>query len=264
MTLPPNLVADLRRVLGAFRAANGFAILPTAPGKALEAWTAMRLADAARRSGKWRVTLRGGDGARLAPGQAFALPSVQGGVAASNAGAPGFVRLRPVHQPRSDLELHVGLQWKGRSHATHECDVSVLPASIADGLRRAGGGWPHGLPIVAFECKDKTTAGTPDEMRQTLSRLFDLVLVTRPPSGWSCRIFEHATPSQWGRRRSTYRASFEAGAFGIVRVGAFQRGAKRLGRHYHIGRHGGIYTDPGAIAIVEGRFLDAIDDADLL
>ena len=130
--------------------------------------------------------------------------------------------------------------WR-RSDARHECDVSVLPAVIGEALRAGGGGYPRGLPIAAIECKDKTTPGTPDEMRQMLARLFDLALITQPVVGGPCRIFEATTFTNWGRRSSKYVSHFASGAFGIARVGAFQQSARRLGDHYHIGQFHAIY-----------------------
>jgi hypothetical protein len=115
-------------------------------------------------------------------------------------------------------------------------------------LRNNGGGLPEGLPVAAFECKDKTSAGTADEMRQILARLFDLALVTQPDPTWSCRIWERKSNTRWGRRSSKYVSFFARGAFGIVRVGPFHSGAQRLGRHYSIQRFGRVY-DPAGTAI---------------
>jgi hypothetical protein len=212
----------------------------------------MKLAQTAQTMPSWQVTLRNGDGSALIPGAPFRFSAGQSGICPSNLAGPGFVLLE--HHSASDrrVELHCGLKWKGRSGASHECDVSTVPASIATALRSNGGGSPRGLPIAAFECKDKTTKGTADEMRQTLARLFDLALVTQPQPGWSCRMWEGRTNSRWGRRSSKYVSFFAMGLFGIVRVGAFQSGADQIGQHYCIRRYGSVY-DPsistiGAIA----------------
>ena len=243
MALPIGLETDLRQILRNFRAANRIMAIPGGTGKALEAWLLMNLAEAARQMRSWRVTLRNGDGSPLAPGAPFRFPAGQSGIRASNPAGPGFVLLEHTSHPDRRVELHGGLKWKGRSGATHECDVSALPASIAVALRSNGGGTPRGLPIAAFECKDKTVAGTVDEMRQTLARLFDLALITQPRSGWSCRMWEAKTNTCWGRRSSKYVSLFATGAFGIVRVGAFHSGANYLGQHYSICRFGSVY-DP--------------------
>lgn len=261
MALPSSLENDLRQMLRRFRAAHGAAAVPTAAGKALEAWLIMRLAHRARGSGHWLVTLRRGDASPLPHGGAFELPGHQAGILPADPSGPGFVQLDSIAEPTISLELHGGLQWKGRSGATHECDVSLLPAEIANPLRVAGG-HPRGLPIVAFECKDKAKAGNPDEMRQTLARMFDLTFVTLPYPGWHCRIFQAATHTRWGRHWQRYLWFFGAGAFGIVRAGPFSSGAGRLGRHFHIGLHGNVYSDSRTIDRIETRFLDTINSID--
>lgn len=248
MPLPSHLLRDLRQALGSFRAANGISAVPNGSGKALEAWLLLKLAKSANTLPSWRATLRKGDATRLSPGNTFQFQAGQSGINTSSSRAPGFVLLE--HRTIRDLsvELHGGLQWRGRSGATHECDVSAVPAAIAGAIRSNGGGVPRGLPVAAFECKDKTSKGTADEMRQTLARLFDLALVTQPQPGWSCRIWEENANTQWGRRSSRYVSFFAKGSFGVVRVGSFQSGARRLGRHYHIRRFGSIY-DPSNSSI---------------
>lgn len=263
MALPAHIARDLRSALRSFRAKNSPMTVPTSAGRALEAWLMMSLARAAQRSGRWSVTLRQGDGSQLPLGATFNFPTYQSGILPSNPTGPSFVQLdRAV--PGVDtlaLELHGSLQWKGRSGATHEIDVSLLPQSIAQPLR-AHGGHPRGLPIAGYECKDKIGAASTDEMRETIARLFDLALVTRPYPGWDCRMFAATSPHvRWGRRQSIYRAFFATGAYGVVRAGGFSRGARNLGRHYHVRRHEGIYG-PGAIAAVEARFLQVLDDVD--
>src|SRR3546814_20889615 len=120
----------------------------------------------------------------------------------------------------------------------------MRPASICESIRNNGGGYPHGLPIVAVECKDKTGYGPLDETRQTLARMYDLVLVTQPIPGWSCRIFETNPHSQWGRKSSRYIAFFQQGTSGIVRAGQFPSEAKTLARHYPRRPSRKAYTTP--------------------
>ena len=228
MPLPANLKANLRRVLRGFGVANGISAVPGGSGKALEAWIFMRLAMAARATGQWNVSLRRGDGSVLLPGGTFEFATSQSGIQPSSTSAPCYVLIEHRRHVHKRLEIHGGLQWRGRSDATHEIDVSVIPAIIAESLRSANGGLPRGLPVVAIECKDKTTTGLPDEMRQTLARMFDLALVTNPP--WPvlpCRTYEDAGGVHWGRRSPTYRGFFSKGTFAVVRVGKFSRGARR-------------------------------------
>lgn len=245
MALPPVLATDLLNILRAFRAAHGTAAVPGGAGKALEAWLLMKLAETAAMLPSWNVTLRLGDGSLLPAGTPFRLPAQRSAIPASNPTASGFVLLERDNDGPNRLELHGSLQWRGRSNAKHECDISIVPAWIGEGLRNSGGGYPHGLPVVAIECKDKTSVGTLDETRQTIARMFDLVLVTQPHPGWSYRIYEPNTPRAWGRRSSTYIAFFAKGTFGIVRAGGFQGGARRLGQHYHVGRYEQIYSAGG-------------------
>lgn len=88
--------------------------------------------------------------------------------------------------------------------------------------------------------------------------MFDLALVTQPVPGWSCRIYEPTTHQQWGRRGSTYRGSFEKGAFAIVRAGGFQAGAGTLAGHYHVRHHPAVYGSPGVIAALQSQVRAAL------
>ena len=93
----------------------------------------------------------------------FSFPTYQSGILPSNPNGPCFVQLDRIVPGMETivLELHGSLQWKGRSGATHELDVSLLPQSIAQPLR-VRGGHPRGLPIAGYECKDKPGAASSD------------------------------------------------------------------------------------------------------
>lgn len=261
MALPKGKKLQLRRLLRAFAAANGSAAVPTASGKALEAWVFMRLAMSARASGLWSVTLRQGDGTLLPSGASFDFATSQAGIRPSDPASPCYALIEHRLLPDMIFELHGSLQWQGRSSATHEVDVSAIPSSVADALRSIGGGLPRGLPVVAVECKDKTTSGTPDEMRQTLARMFDLVLVTPPPLPTPhCRIYAPGTPVTWGDRSPSYRAFFERGTFAIARAGSFSSGASHIGAHYFILRCGSIYhTNRAAMSELEQSFVQTLN-----
>lgn len=263
MVLPASKITELRRILRGFAAANGPASVPGGGGKALEAWIFMRLAMAASASGNWDVTLRRGDGSLLPLGDTFAFATHQSGIQAAVLSSPCYALIEKRAVPGVALELHGSLQWEGRSQATHEIDVSALPSSVASALRAVGGGHPKGVPIVAIECKDKTSSGTPDEMRQTLARMFDLALVTPPGALNGCRISGPSNLAAWGSRGYSYRKVFEQSLSAIARAGTFSSGARRLGSHYHIERSINIY-DPSATAILdlERKFLDVLDKID--
>lgn len=259
MALPSNLALNLRTILRSFRAANRFTTVPGGTGKALEAWILMRLALAAKQSGAWHVTLRRGTGAALPRNGVFQFPATRHGIQPSSSSASCFVLLEQLGGG-IDLELHGSLQWQGRSEAKHEIDVSVVPAVIAQALRSSNGGFPRGLPVLAVECKDKTSAGTSDEMRETLARMFDLALVTKLSPRWACRIIEAESSNDrywtaWGRRSPTYRTFFAKGTFAIARAGQFSLGARQMSQHYHIRQVNSVYA-PGLAFILslEGDF----------
>lgn len=230
MPLTPQAETEFRNALRALRARHHGPVVPGGAGRTLEAWVLITLADAAHQSGQWRVSLRRGDGTPLPAGAAFNLPNAQSAIRPANHAGPGYVLIERIQAPNIRFELHMGLTWRGRSGATHECDVSMLPASVAEAIRRANGGSPRGLPVVVIECKDKTGIGGLDETRQTLACMYDLVLITQPDPGLPCRIYEDITPqparrTRWGRRASRYITAYGRGTFGIVRATTFQQGA---------------------------------------
>ena len=263
MPLSPAAEIELRQMLRDFRAAHAGAVVPTSEGKALEAWVLFKLAHMVRQNmPTWTVSLRRGDGSLLPPGVPFDLPSQRSRIQPSNPTAPGFILLEQAESPSKRVELHTSLQWKGRSDAKHEIDVSALPASIGTAIRTHGGGNPRGLPLVAVECKDKEGSGTLDETRQTLARMYDLALVTQPTPGWSCRIYETQTHTNWGRRSSRYVGFFSKGTFAIVRAGAFQSGARQLAYHYSIQHRPTIYVDALQMTGLQASFRATLESLD--
>ncbi len=252
---------ELRRLLREFRASHSATTVPSVEGKALEAWVLMRMAESANQHG-WAVSLRQGDGTPLPAGSTFKFRLQPGKIAASNASAVGYVSLIPPNPTLGTaLELHGGVQWRGRSAARHECDISMLPASIGYSIRNGGGGYPRGLPIVALECKDKGTSGSPDEMRETLARLFDLACISQNRDGHPHRIFTESLSAGWGWRASVYRAFFAQGQFGIIRATGFGLGARQLSDHYNNARYSRIYdrSHSHAMRALLGRFRQILD-----
>ena len=126
--------------------------------------------------------------------------------------------------------------------------------TVGEAIRNNGGGYPHGLPIAAVECKEKGGNGPLDETRQTLARLYDLALVTQPWSGCWCRIFETRTYIQWGVKSSKYVSFFQKGTFAIVRAGVFQAGAGTLAAHYSIRHLPGVYSNSTSISSLQSSF----------
>lgn len=128
------------------------------------------------------VWLQRSDGTRVNPGdpdlrfiQRGGLPTgVPGaGQGANNASSVVFRWPR-----RLEWEIWNGVQFLGRSNASHEIDLAIVPASVGRALRsRPNGGSPTGRPRIAIECKDVGTAGSVDEMRAFIARLYDLTLL---------------------------------------------------------------------------------------
>lgn len=255
MPLTPAAEQELRDILRQYHAAHAGVVAPTGQGKALEAWVLLKLAHTVHQtlSATWSVSLRRGDGSSLPAGASFDLPSQHSRIQESSSTAPCYVLLEHRQQPGLRFELRCGLQWLGRSGAKHEIDVSVVPAEIGEAISRHGGGYPHGLPIIAIECKDKGGIGPLDETRQKLARMYDLTLVTKPVPHGPCRIFETKTNRPWGMWSSRYVAFFAKGTFGIVRAGTFQSGARTLAAHYHIEHYASIYTSSGSINGLQSR-----------
>src|SRR5205085_1491301 len=76
----------------------------------------------------------------------------------------------------SEWELWNGIQFRGRSGASHEIDIALVPREVASQLRTTGG-IPFGRPRVSIECKDVINTGTVDEMRAFVARLYDLTIL---------------------------------------------------------------------------------------
>lgn len=259
MAIAPTQIAQLRAALRRLGASHS-ATMPTASGRAMEAWVMMRVARRAAASGRWRVSLRRGDASLLPPGGTFVFPTQQGGIAAANPSGPGHVRFEQLSDPSHAFEMHNSLQWIGRSGASHECDLSILPKTIAHRLR-SHPGHPRGLPLAALECKDRPGKASTDEMRETLARMFDLALVTRPQPGWDCRMYELSGPTLWGSHKPKYIPLFWLGAFAVIRAGGFGAGSRNIGHHYHVARLGLVYTDPRSIVLATDTVLWALDQA---
>lgn len=74
-----------------------------------------------------------------------------------------------------EYELHIGVQFKGRSNALHEFDISVIPQTVGDHFRNLanGSGSPEGHPRVGLELKNHAgnlDVGVP---RDFLGAVFD-------------------------------------------------------------------------------------------
>ncbi|WP_447753328.1 hypothetical protein [Sphingopyxis fribergensis] len=141
-------------------AANALGILApdvgTGAGKAYEAWIMLELALRLKHQGiavlpldhnnlwEWHFRIAGG-------------PANMPGAGTTKGNEPCHFL---ISNGRKHVELHLGLQHRGSSGATHEIDISVVDAKRARALRIAGGG-PYrgsgkvGLELKAFDAKHK-------------------------------------------------------------------------------------------------------------
>lgn len=148
-------------------------------GRIFELFVMTSLARGLRTDG-FTVWLQRSDGTKIKPNDVDRRFIQRGGAptgvqpasaGSNNASVIGFRRGRGLK-----WEIWNGIQFAGRSGATHEIDISIVPASVGDTLR-ASGGIPVGRPRVAIECKDVGSAGSLDEMRAFLARLYDVTLL---------------------------------------------------------------------------------------
>lgn len=241
-----------------FGVAYGPAAVPLANGKALELWLMLKLAEGAKKDG-WAVDLCDGAGAVLAAGAPFRPRGQHGKIARASSNGPGFIR---ISKGKSDgttivVELHDSLQWNGRSDASHECDLSVIDAGVAQALRTNGGGHPIGLPLIAIECKDKDSAGPIGDVREQVARLFDLTHTTNAYPKNGHRHFDQSATVGTGLRHDGYGNAWQDGYFAIVRHGAWQPGAAKLAKKYTVTLLESIY-DPATLDTLVDSFAAAL------
>ncbi len=176
----------------------------------------------------------------------------------NNASSIGF-RRTPHH---AAWELLNGIQFEGRSAATHEIDLAIVPQSVAQAVRGSPtGGFPRGRPRVSIECKDVGTNGSVDEMRAFIARLYDLTLLLahHPYLGLAGapKAIHPGAPADsvhgpaltyWDENRRTLNI--------IARRTSFVAGAAALTRYYAVEPHGTITA--GSIPAVQ--LMDGIAD----
>ncbi|MEZ0169486.1 hypothetical protein [Microvirga sp. TS319] len=260
MAIPLAIRRELQSIFASFAASHSRTSVPLAAGKAFEVWLTMKLAEHTRNLPAWSVSLRDGRDAPLRAGARYLLRKQRGGILPASRNSPSFVRISRL-RGSAVFELHGSLQWQGRSNAFHEIDVSMIPFGVAGHFRGTVGGYPSGLPVMAFECKDKVSLGPLDEVREKLARMFDLTFLGQasPPNGY--RVFADAAGTHvgWGGRSSQYRAHFSNGVFGIARAKGFQSGTKPLAEHYHVRLYGDLYKSGGGLLFkLLGDFEDCL------
>lgn len=248
----PHIKAALNSILGSaatLRMAGG-------AGRAFELFLMGGVACALQIRG-YDVWLQRSDGTRIQPWdvdrrfiQRGGAPTGIAGAAQgpSNAGTIGF-----RFQQRPAWELWNGIQFEGRSGAAHEIDLAIVPASVGDALRaRPTGGRPLGRPRVAIECKDVAAAGSVDEMRAFVARLYDITLLSSHHPhlaiGGAAQTIHPGLPqssmhvpagSYWDENRRTLNV--------IARRGGFVSGAAAMTGYHSVEPHADVAaTSPAA------------------
>ncbi len=239
-------------------------------GRVFELFVMTSVARALRSRG-YDVWLQRSDGTPIRRGDADLRFIQRGGApsgvagaiqGADNASSIVFQRRRARRAPR--WEIWNGVQFAGRSGATHEIDLAVVPAEVGQALRALpSGGIPTGRPRVAIECKDVGLPGSVDEMRAFVARLYDVTLLhahhrhlgvpnparaLHPDSPTGPR--HRASLTYWIENRRTLNV--------IARRTGFVAGAAALTRYHAIEPHGSITVGSPDAARLVGAVVDWI------
>jgi hypothetical protein len=197
------------------------------------------------------VWLQRSDGSRILATDADRTFIQRGGApsgvppASAGPGNASVIGLRRMSSG-SEWEIWNGVQFRGRSGAAHEIDIAVVPRAVGNQLR-TNGGIPFGRPRVSIECKDVGHAGSLDEMRTFVARLYDLtVLQSHKPHiqiqfpgdamgiypGSPADAFYAARQRYWDENRHTFNA--------VARRSGFASGASAMTAYYAVEGHQSI------------------------
>ncbi len=220
-------------------------------GRIFELFVMSAVARGLREAG-FEVWLQRSDGTRIGPmesdrrfiqrgGAPTGLPAAAAGP--DNVSVIGFRwRRRPA------WEIWNGIQFGGRSGATHEIDIAIVPASVGNTLRGGHGGAPVGRPRVAIECKDVQQPGSLDEMRAFIARLYDVTLLSAHHKHlpFAVRRAIHPGSPNEARYRAilTYWQENRRTKNIIARRTGFVGGTAPLSRYHRVEAHG--YIMPGS------------------
>lgn len=152
-------------------------------GRAYELYILTGIAEALKAL-HWDVWLQRSDGTKVHPTDSDRRFIQRGGVPTGVFGAiqgAGNASSIVFKKPGSTREWEIwnGIQFRGRSAATHEIDIAIVPREVGLFLRsQPTEGYPGGRPTVSIECKDVEAKGSADEMRAFVARLYDLTMLT--------------------------------------------------------------------------------------
>jgi hypothetical protein len=257
----PNVQAALNAVLGSaatLRNASG-------AGRAFELFVMTGIARELQVRG-FEVWLQRSDGSRISRTDTDRRFIQRGGgptgVAGASQGTSNASVIGFRWRQRPKWEIWNGIQFEGRSGASHEIDIAIVPESVGQVLRaRPGGGLPTGRPRVAIECKDVMTPGSVDEMRAFVARLYDLTLLAAhhsylPFAGSPQAIHPGAPTGALHRPVITYWLENRRTLNIIARKSGFVLGAAAMTGYHSIEPHRGITVGAASRAAL----IDAVAD----
>ena len=213
----------------------------------------------------FEVWIQRSDGSRINPGDTdrrfIQRGGVPTGVASASQGTNNGSVIGYRWRRLPAWEIWNGIQFGGRSGATHEMDIAVGPASVGASLRSApGGGIPVGRPRVAIDCKDVGTPGSVDEMRAFIARLYDVTLLHahhRHMHFPEARALHPGSPSTSKHRAIvTYWQENRRTKNIIARRTGFSGGAAALTRYHGIEPHENIVVGSSNV----NELLEAVAD----
>lgn len=154
-------------------------------GRIFELYIMMRVAKALKDDG-WTVEPLASNGNMILTPALLGIPQkhlpfIQRGgaptgiVPTSLSDGPSSIK---ISRNGKSYEILNGVQFRGRSGALHELDISIVPHELVNNLRAGTSvGFPFGRAQIAIECKDVGSVGSPDEMRSVVARMYDLTIL---------------------------------------------------------------------------------------
>ncbi|MGD0361614.1 MAG: hypothetical protein ABSC93_12135 [Bryobacteraceae bacterium] len=259
-----NVQSAINAILGSvatLRSASG-------AGRIFELFIMTGVANGLQNRG-FEVWLQRSDGSRISPsdpdrrffqrgGAPTGVPSASLGP--QNASVIGFRRASGA----AEWEIWNGIQFQGRSGANDEIDIAVVPREVGIQLRQSGG-LPSGRPRVAIECKDAGQAGSVDEMRAFVARLYDLTMLRwhQPYLPFPAPL-QAIYPGNFGAApfyaaRATYRQENQGTFNAIARRTGFAFGAAAMTNYYAIEPHSFITAGSNQAASLMDAVAEWID-----
>jgi hypothetical protein len=261
------MLAQVQSVLDGLASAAVNLTNANGAGRAFELLLMTRIAGGLQARG-YSVHLLRSDGVKQLPGgsnitfvQRGGAPS---GVRPASAGGGGPTSI--VFQKRPELpewEIWNGVEFVGRSGATHEFDLAIVPKGLGDALRVTGGR-PFGHGWLSIECKDVAKDGSPDEMRTFLARIYDTTLLNwheRYFGGANLRRIHPLAPTEpgFGSTSSSYRIENMNTYHALARRTGFTQGTLPMSDYYFIRRFEDIAVSSTSLNAFGTELCDWID-----